>query len=289
MKVLVTGAGGQLGQELARTAPRDCELTLLRSADCDVGDAAAVEAVVRRARPDVVINAAAYTAVDKAESDAANASRVNADGPRHLAAACGDDARLLHVSTDFVFDGSQGTPWQPLDGPNPQSVYASTKLAGETPVLAMGPQGVVLRTSWVYSRFGNNFVKTMLKLMGSRPELRVVADQVGAPTWAHGLAHALWRFASKPELSGLHHWRDAGAASWYDFAAAIAEDATAAGLLTSPVAVVPIQTKDYPTPARRPSYSLLDCTQTWNALGLRPPHWRVQLRQMLAELKEGNG
>lgn len=288
MKVLVTGAGGQLGRELARTAPPDCTLTLLRSADCDVGDAAAVEATVRRVRPDVLINAAAYTAVDKAESDAAAATRVNADGPRHLAAAAGD-ARLLHVSTDFVFDGSQGTPWKPLDGPNPQSVYASTKLAGETPVLAMAAQGVVLRTSWVYSRFGNNFVKTMLKLMGSRPELRVVADQVGAPTWANGLARALWQFAANPQLHGLHHWRDAGAASWYDFAAAIAEDGAALGLLTTPVSVVPIQTQDYPTPARRPSYSLLDCTQTWNELGLRPPHWRVQLRQMLAELKEDNG
>ncbi|RYG68103.1 dTDP-4-dehydrorhamnose reductase, partial [bacterium] len=178
---------------------------------------------------------------------------------------------------------------KPADGPNPQSVYASTKLAGETPVLALGPQGVVLRTSWVYSQFGANFVKTMLKLMASRPELRVVADQIGAPTWANGLARALWRFAERPEISGLHHWRDAGAASWYDFAAAIAEEATALGLLTTAVDVVPIRTLDYPTPARRPSYSLLDCTQTWGALELRPPHWRVQLRRMLAELKEGNG
>ena len=143
--------------------------------------------------------------------------------------------------------------------------------------------------SWVYSKFGGNFVKTMLRLMASRPEVRVVSDQVGAPTWARGLAEALWRLAGRQDMHGLHHWRDAGAASWYDFAVAIAEEAAALQLLTRPVSVLPIGTADYPTPARRPAYSLLDCATTWQQLGHSPPHWRAQLRAMLLELKEDHG
>jgi dTDP-4-dehydrorhamnose reductase len=193
------------------------------------------------------------------------------------------------VSTDFVFDGSVGRPWRTDDHPNPLSVYGRSKLAGEAPVLALQRSGLVLRTSWVYSKFGGNFVTTMLKLMSTRPQLRVVADQVGAPTWAHGLAGALWRAVERPAVSGLHHWRDAGAASWYDFAVAIAEEGRAAGLLATPVEVLPIQTTDYPTPAHRPSYSLLDCTNTWRELDLAPPHWRLPLRKMLAELTEDHG
>jgi dTDP-4-dehydrorhamnose reductase len=285
LKVVVTGAGGQLGRELARTAPPGVSLAMLTSAGCDIGDAAAVARMVDLERPDVIINAAAYTAVDKAEADAANAERVNAQGPAHLAAV--GSARLLHVSTDFVFDGERGHPWRTDDVPNPISLYGRTKLAGEAPVLALGARGLVLRTSWVYSKFGNNFVKTMLKLMATRPVLRVVADQVGAPTWAHGLANALWRAVDLPGMQGLHHWRDAGASSWYDFAVAIAEEATLEGLLDRAIEIVPIATKDYPTPARRPSFSLLDCTDTWQQLGT-PPHWRVHLRQMIKELHESH-
>jgi dTDP-4-dehydrorhamnose reductase len=287
MKVVVTGAGGQLGQELARTKPAGITLKLLRSAECDVGDAAAVGAMVAGELPDVIINAAAYTAVDKAETDIPAARRVNSLGPVNLAAAA-RSLRLLHVSTDFVFDGAQGRPWRTDDAGNPLSVYGRTKLDGEAPVLALGARGLVLRTSWVYSKFGGNFVKTMLKLMASRPELRVVADQVGAPTWAHGLASALWSFAARPDCNGIHHWRDAGAASWYDFAVAICEEAHALGLLSRQVTVTPISTKEYPTPAQRPSNSLLDCAETWSALGTTPVHWRVNLRKMLKELKESN-
>jgi dTDP-4-dehydrorhamnose reductase len=285
VKVLVTGAGGQLGFELQRTVPAGVSLVALSSRECDVGDAAAVAAVLQRESPDVIINAAAYTAVDKAESEHAAAERVNAQGPANLAA---HGLRLLHVSTDFVFDGSQGRPWTPADSPGPLSVYGRTKLAGEMPVLAMGAQGLVLRTSWVYSVHGSNFVKTMLKLMASRPELRVVADQFGAPTWARGLADALWRFVLRPGFSGIHHWRDAGAASWYDFAVAIGEEASAIGLLSRTVPVLPIGTSEYPTPARRPGFSLLDCSSTWQALEITPPHWRSQLRSMLQELKESH-
>lgn len=287
MKVLVTGAGGQLGQELARTAPAGHALVLLASGDCDVGDAGVVASVLGREQPDVVINAAAYTAVDRAEEEPQRAERVNATGPANLAAA--GVGRLIHVSTDFVFDGSRGSPWEPSDRPDPLSVYGRTKLAGETPVLALGDRGLVVRTSWVYSIFGGNFVKTMLRLMDSRPQVNVVADQIAAPTWARGLATALWRAVELPQLNGIHHWRDAGVASWYDFAVAIEEQARATGLLRKPVAVLPIGTKDYPTPARRPAFSLLDCTQTWRALDITPPHWRHNLGRMLGELKDRNG
>jgi dTDP-4-dehydrorhamnose reductase len=210
------------------------------------------------------------------------AERVNVHGPTHLAS---HGIRLLHVSTDFVFDGLQGRPWRVSDVPAPLSVYGRTKLAGEAPVLALSGRGLVLRTSWVYSVHGNNFVKTMLRLMASKPELRVVADQFGAPTWARGLAEALWRCAQASTMCGIHHWRDAGSASWYDFAVAIGEEAVHAGLLPAPVPVLPIPASEYPTPARRPSFSLLDCSETWQALGYHPPHWRKQLRQMLRELK----
>ena len=259
MKVVVTGAGGQLGQELARTVPQGIVLAALASKDCDIGDAAAVSAMVVRERPQVIINAAAYTAVDKAESE-----------------------------TDFVFDGTRGRAYRPEDAPNPLSVYGRTKLEGEAPVRARGARGLVLRSSWVYSADGSNFVKTMLRLMATRPELRVVSDQIAAPTWAHGLAEALWRAVERPQLSGVHHWHDAGVASWYDFAVAIAEEGLALGLLAQPVNIVPIESRDYPTPARRPGFSLLDCTQTWRELNLVPPHWRVNLRKMLIELKERN-
>jgi dTDP-4-dehydrorhamnose reductase len=288
MKVVVTGAAGQLGQELARTVPPGVTATLLTSGDCDIGDAAAVSAMVVRERPQVIINAAAYTAVDKAESEGAQAARVNARGPSLLAGA-GTEFRLLQVSTDFVFDGTRARAYRPEDAPNPLSVYGRTKLEGEAPVRARGARGLVLRTSWVYSAVGSNFVKTMLRLMATRPEVRVVSDQIAAPTWARGLAAALWRAVERPQLSGVHHWRDAGVASWYDFAVAIAEDAHAVGLLPQPVTVLPIETRDYPTPARRPAFSLLDCTQTWRELDLMPPHWRVNLRKTLLELKEGNG
>ncbi len=287
---MLTGAGGQLGRELARSVPSGFDLAAFTSGECDIGDASVVSAIVAREKPQLIINAAAYTAVDKAESDVAAAERVNAQGPAHLAAAAARaGARLLHVSTDFVFDGNQGHPWRTEDSPHPLSVYGRTKLAGEAPVLQLGAQGLVLRTSWVYSVFGGNFVKTMLRLMASHPVVRVVADQVGAPTSARGLAEALWCAAGKPALHGLHHWRDAGAASWYDFAVAICEEGVAAGLLQRPVDIVPIQTQDYPTPARRPGYSLLDCTQTWREMELVPAHWRSSLRRMLAELKEING
>jgi dTDP-4-dehydrorhamnose reductase len=283
MKVLITGAGGQLGSELQKTAPSGISVVALTSRECDVGDEAVVSATLRRESPDVIINSAAYTAVDKAESDLSAAVRVNTLGPAHLAS---HGNRLLHVSTDFVFDGASGRPLRPNDPTGPLSVYGSTKLAGEAHVTALGTRGLVMRTSWVYSTYGSNFVKTMLKNMATKSELRVVSDQFGAPTWARGLAEVLWRCVEMPALNGIHHWRDAGSASWYDFALAIGEEASGIGLLSGEIPILPIASDEYPTPATRPRFSLLDCSDTWKALGVIPPHWRKQLRMMLQEVKE---
>lgn len=286
MKVLVTGAGGQLGHELRRAVPPGHEIVALTSTELDVTNAEQVARALEAHRPVVVVNAAGYTAVDKAESERDRAQAVNGAAPGLLAsAAAAHGARFIHVSTDFVFDGTKGSPYLPDDVPNPQGVYGATKLAGEQTVLAAGAPALVMRTAWVYSAHGNNFVKTMLKLMRERDSLGVVADQVGTPTWARGLAQALWRAIDLPALHGIHHWTDAGVASWYDFAVAIQEEALASGLLNNSSPVRPIRTQDYPTPARRPAYSVLDKTATWAALGVTPPHWRVALREMLGELR----
>lgn len=286
---LITGAEGQLGLELQATAPAGWLVHACGSAELDVTDAARVRAVIAAERPDVVIHTAAYTGVDAAEIDAARAEAVNADGTAHVAEAAGEvGARLVHVSTDFVFDGQQGRPYGPEDPPNPLSVYGRTKLLGERAVTRMArDRGVTVRTAWLYSRQGHNFVRTMLRLMSERDELGVVCDQVGTPTWARSLAEALWAAAQRPELHGILHWTDAGVASWYDFAIAIQEEGLAHGLLTRVVPVRPLSSAQYPTRARRPSYSVLDTRASWGALGLHPPHWRVNLRRMFEGLARG--
>jgi dTDP-4-dehydrorhamnose reductase len=288
--VLIAGAGGQLGRELVATAPRGARVVALDRAALDVSDAAAVDVAVRAAGPAVVINAAAYTAVDRAETDAHAARAVNADGAAHLAAAAARwGARTVHLSTDFVFDGESSRPYAPGHVVAPLGVYGATKAEGERRVLAADPRAVVVRTAWVYSAHGGNFVKTMLRLMATRDEVRVVADQVGTPTWARGLAGALWRVAARGDVAGVHHWTDAGVASWYDVAVAVQEEAVAAGLLARAVPVVPIRTEDYPTPARRPAYSVLDKTASWAAFGVGAPHWRAQLRAALGEWSAPSG
>ena len=284
--VMITGAAGQLGFELRRTAPDGTLVLPVDIAELDLTDAAAVEAFVATHRPSLVVNAAAYTAVDRAESDPAAATAVNVTAAQSLArSAARHGARMIHVSTDFVFGGATPQPWRPTDATAPLSVYGRTKRDGERAVLdALGDRALVLRTAWLYSAHGGNFVKTMLRLMAERESVGVIADQVGTPTWANGLAHAIWAAAARPQVSGVLHWTDAGVASWYDFAVAIMEEGVARGLLARLVPVMPIPTTGYPTPAQRPSYSVLDTTATTVALALRPVHWRANLRLMLDEL-----
>jgi dTDP-4-dehydrorhamnose reductase len=288
LRVLLTGANGQLGRELQRTAPSSIDLVARGRAQLDITDGTEVERQVTLAEPEVVINAAAYTAVDLAEEHRELTFAVNAEGARNLArAAATHGARMLQVSTDFVFDGVQGRPYQPEDSTNPQTAYGASKRRGEEYVIeASGGSAVILRTAWLYSRFGTNFATAMLRRMQAGQPLRVVADQVGTPTWARGLAEAIWRIVAMPSLQGLHHWTDAGVASWYDFAVAIQEEALLCGLLGRAVEVQPIASTDYPTPAHRPAYSVLDKARTWSALALRPVHWRSALRSMLKELGE---
>ncbi len=286
-QILVTGAGGQLGRELARSASAEFECVALSREQLDLTDPASVVATLDRVAPRQVINAAAYTAVDAAESNVDTAWAANAEGPRHLARACAErQIRLLQVSTDFVFDGECGRPYAPSDAPAPLGVYGRSKLAGEQAVLEECPGSLVLRTGWVYSRFGSNFVNTMLRLMAERDELKIVCDQVGTPTWAGGLAQALWAVADRPQLRGVYHWSDAGVCSWYDFAVAIYEEARTLGLLTRPVGILPIPARDYPAPAPRPAFSVLDKTDSWRDLELEVVHWRQRLRLMLSELLE---
>ena len=287
MKVLITGAGGQLGRELVLSCPPGIDLVTATRAELDVSSRDAVLGLVEQERPEVIINAAAYTAVDGAESKPDLAVQVNAEGPGCLArAAQRCDARLLHISTDFVFDGEAVEPYRPRDDTHPLGVYGHSKLAGECRVREILPtRSVVLRTAWVYSRFGGNFVKTMLRLLAERDELRVVEDQVGAPTWARGLAQVLWAFLDYPTAHGIYHWTDAGRCSWHQFAEEIQSRALALGLLEREIEIEPIPTSEYPTPATRPAFSVLDLSATEALLGRPATAWQDQLQAMLEDLK----
>lgn len=285
MKALVVGGNGQLGRELVVRVPEGWQVTAMGSGEMDVRDREAVALAINKLQPDLVINSAAYTAVDRAESEPEEAYAINGHGVAHLAeAAKSAGAKLIHISTDFVFDGRSSVPYHSGDRTNPVSVYGASKLEGERLAAAFcGTDALIIRTSWLYGSHGHNFVKTMLKLMAEREQLGIVADQIGTPTWTGGLAEAIFRLAAQ-EVSGIQHWSDAGVASWYDFAVAIQEEAMSIGLLDKSIPVVPICTVDYPTPARRPAYSVLDKSETWGLMGVQAPHWRVNLRRMLKEL-----
>jgi len=299
INVLITGAHGQLGWELTRTAAQGIHVHAVDIDELDITQSEHVNRHVDTYKPDWIINAAAYTAVDKAEQDSALAYKVNRDGATNLSqAAKKNKTKLIQVSTDFVFDGNKSSPYLPKDITNPLCVYGASKQAGDDAVLEiLGQQATIIRTAWVYSSHGNNFVKTMLKLMSEREQLGIVTDQVGTPTWANGLAKAIWKVI---ELSNdstvesqatninsrIYHYTDGGVASWYDFAEAIQEEAINLGLLSPDniCQVQPIRTEDYPQPAQRPSYSVMDKTNTSQVLKIPLLHWRKSLRSMLAEL-----
>ncbi|HEX4153898.1 MAG TPA: dTDP-4-dehydrorhamnose reductase [Steroidobacteraceae bacterium] len=284
--MLVLGAGGQVGRAVAQTPRTGHQVIAKTRSEVNISDAPAVGRTLAESTPDWVVNAAAYTAVDLAEDEAQKAAAINDTAVGVIAAAAARaGCRVLHLSTDFIFDGTSSRAYLPGDAPRPLSVYGATKLAGERRLLEAGNGGIVLRTAWVYASAGRNFVLTMLRSMKEREQIRVVSDQIGAPTWATSLAGIIWGLIEAQAPAGTYHWTDLGVASWYDFAVAIQEEALARGLLSRPTEVVPIATADYPTRARRPAFSVLDTTVT-RALSVAPAaHWRVNLRKMLDELR----
>ena len=286
---LVLGAGGQLGRACIDLAPSNIVVTGLARAECDLTDTEAMRGYLDRVDPRCIINAAAYTAVDQAEAEPALAHAINAQAPGELAALCAQRGiRLVHVSTDFVFDGSNQMPYQPLDAASPLGVYGESKWRGERAVATSGASHAIVRASWIYSAQGRNFLLTMLRLLNEREEVGVVADQVGAPTSARGLAEICWRLAQHPGGNGVFHWSDSGAISWYEFACAICEEGVELALVPDGVRVKAISTSDYPTPAQRPAYSVLDSAATCTLLGVEQRPWRDALRDVLRSLREHN-
>ncbi len=292
MRLLLLGGNGQVGRELRRSLPPLGEVVVATRDGVDADEAAdfdapdALATLVARLAPDVVVNAAAYTAVDRAETDADAALRANAEAPAALARACERrDALLLHYSTDYVFDGSGTRPYREDDATAPLGAYGASKLAGEQAIRDSGARHAILRTAWVYASHGRNFLLTMLRLGAERDQLRVVADQIGAPTPAGWIADAtadLLRHGVA--ASGTWHLTAGGETSWHGFARAIFEEAHAADLLARMPQVEAIATADYPTPARRPAYSVLDTTKLRRDFRIEPPQWREGLRRVIAEL-----
>ena len=284
--VLITGADGQVARALQANAPVGWNVVGAGSMALDITRKDLVFEFIHALKPYCIINAAAYTAVDKAEEEQERAYNVNRDGAVFLAEAAKEHgARLIHISTDYVFDGLKSSPYLPADATNPLNVYGASKLAGERGVMdVLGDRCVILRTSAVYGAEGQNFVKTMLRVMAARNAASVVCDLTVSPTWVGTLADALWRIAEMPDLAGTYHFADAGVASWYDVAVAIAEEATAIGLLRGLPTVIPIRSEQRPAAALRPSYSVLDACSIRDRLGVQPTHWRTSLRTMLADL-----
>jgi dTDP-4-dehydrorhamnose reductase len=285
VRLLLLGAGGQVGRAVVKAAPAGHDVTAKSRSELDIADARAVDSVCAETQADWIVNAAGYTAVDLAEDHPEEATAVNETAVATLArAAARAGSRLLHLSTDFVFDGRSGRAYLPSDRTHPLSVYGVSKLGGEVEVLRSGGAGIVLRTAWVYAAAGRNFVLTMLRLMREREQVKVVADQIGTPTWAGGLAPAIWGLMEAQAPAGIYHWTDLGVASWYDFAVAIQEEALARGLLARAVAILPIATAEYPTRAKRPAFSVLDGASSRARIAAPAVHWRHNLRKMLDEL-----
>lgn len=292
MRVLITGARGQVGQELLEAAPKDWQVHGLGSSELDISDAQQVMATVQKLQPQLIINAAAYTAVDKAESDSARADAVNHLGAKNLAkAAQSIKCPLLHISTDYVFDGNHTQPYLESDSAAPNSVYGTSKWLGEQAINTFCAQHIILRTSWVFGVHGNNFVKTMLRLGQERDALSIVSDQVGGPTAARSIAQALWQMAEQFQSNGscawgTYHFSGAPTCSWYEFAQEIFAQATELGLITKSPTLTPIKTSQYPTPAQRPAYSVLDNTKINQQLNIAQSDWKNELQLMLRTLKD---
>lgn len=288
MKILVTGSNGQLGRELQRAVPSEWSVTAIGTADCDITDSAAVATLIEGLRPDVVVNCAAYTAVDKAEMERETADAVNWHAVENLArVAASVDAALVHISTDYVFDGESCVPYRESDPTAPINHYGAGKLQGEKAIAASGCRGVVIRTQWLYSPYGKNFVKTMLRLATQQREVRVVADQRGCPTAADDLAATI--VAILPEVVAdntlrgeVFHFASRGEATWCEFAKEIFRVAEC------DCRAVAITTDDYPTAARRPRNSMLDCSKICERFGVEQPDWRESLRRNIERIKKND-
>lgn len=278
MVILVTGALGQLGQALKALVPQYPQLKFVfkSSAEANITNKQQLQEVFSAVKPDFCINAAAYTAVDKAESEPEQAFAINVTGAKNLAEVCKDfNVTLLHVSTDFVFDGDKSTPYTEDDATNPQGVYGKTKCEGEQEIENILPQHYIIRTSWLYSQYGNNFMKTMIRLGSERDSLSVVNDQKGTPTNANDLAAALAQIIlSGVKSYGIYHYSNEGEATWYDFARKIFE------INNISIDLRPIPTADYPTPAKRPAYSVLDKSKIKNVFGINIPGWEGSLQSL---------
>jgi dTDP-4-dehydrorhamnose reductase len=286
MNVLVLGGGGQVARAVVAAAPAPHQVVVRTRAELDIGDAEAVARAIAQSRARWLVNGAAYTAVDLAEDQPALAFAVNDTAVAVLAAeASKADCRLLHLSTDFVFDGRSNRAYLPSDAANPLSVYGASKLGGENHVLNGSGSGIVLRTAWVYAVEGRNFVLTMLRLMREKEQLNVVCDQIGTPTWAAGIATAIWGLIEADAAGGIYHWTDLGVASWYDFAVAIQDEALTRGLLNRAIPITPIPSSAYPTRARRPAFSVLDGTSTRAVIKVPLRHWRHNLRTLLDDIR----
>jgi dTDP-4-dehydrorhamnose reductase len=287
LRVLVTGGSGQVGTALRLSAPPDVEVSAPASDTLDVTRIDQVERHIRAFRPDVVINAAAYTAVDRAEDDRECAFEVNSQGARNVAQACAAiGCGLIHLSTDYVFDGHKPNAYSEADPPHPINVYGASKLAGERAVLDLNADSLVLRVSWVFASSGSNFVRTMLS-RADRPELRIVDDQHGSPCAADDIASALWSIArrwSSASPKGLFHFASSPVVTWYGFADRIFAAARANGLIRAVPKLKPVSSREYVTRAVRPLNSVLDDTRLRAAYGLETPDWRIALDRVLSQL-----
>ena len=282
MNILITGCNGQLGNEIQLLQAQYAQHTWFNTDvnELDITDKAAIERFVEANEIDGIVNCAAYTAVDKAESDPQLARKLNAEAPAFLAEAVAKRGGwMVQVSTDYVFNGTKHTPYVETDEPCPNSVYGQTKLEGEQAVSKLCPNAMIIRTAWLYSEFGNNFVKTMIRLGREREQLGVIFDQVGTPTYAHDLATAIMTAIDKGIKPGVYHFSNEGVTSWYDFTKSIHR---LAGINTCQVS--PLHTAEYPTPACRPAYSVLDKTKIKDAYGIEIPHWEESLAKCIAKL-----
>jgi len=286
--ILLIGCNGQVGTQLKKALQPYNNLIAVARPEVELVQPETIKNLIKQWEPQIIINAAAYTAVDKAENEPELANKINAVAPRVLAEEANkSQALLIHISTDYVFDGKNNRPYQENDLTNPLSIYGETKLAGEQAINSICSNYLILRTAWVYGSGGkSNFVKTMLRLGAQKSELKVVSDQIGSPTWATDIAQTIAMLITKDQpKSGIYHYTNSGVASWYDFAVAIFEEAKLLGFPLNIERVVPITTSEYPTPATRPSYSVLDCTKISSLMESYPPHWRESLRKMLKEFR----